>query len=246
MTVSTDNSSFSFAPLLLLFAPYAGITYFLRTREVFPAGLAAMAAIIGLCLFLYVVRNWQEIVAGFLGALLLMAILAGCAMIPVVGWIADVILILFAFGSVLSSIGSLLPYAVKAALIWAVFLISLLPPVFHPIVCPVVILLLSVGLGSSLGKKPSPTDEFLLIMASWPLLAMAVASLGKLLQSGIGMRSAQFQQNLSAHTRAGVQVDGYTRTITKIVPTVTTTVNPAAAALGSAAGKKAKDDEDEQ
>jgi hypothetical protein len=244
MTEQAAGSNFTFAPLLTLFIPYAGIAYFLKAREVWPAGLIAMGAITGLCLFLYVARNWQEIVAGFLGALLLMALLAGCAMIPVVGWIADVLLILFAFGSVLSSIGALMPYAIKAALIWAVFLISLLPVVFHPIVSPAIIFLLSVGLGLVLAKKQSPTDEFILMMASAPLLAMAIASLGKLLQSGIGMRSAQFQQNVSAHTRAGVQVGSYTRTITKIVPTVTTTVNPAAAAIGAASGQKVKADED--
>jgi hypothetical protein len=140
MTQQTESSSFTFAPLLMLFLPYAGIAYFLHAREVWPAGLIAMGAITGLCLLLYVARNWQEIVAGFLGALLLMVILAGCAMIPVVGWIADVLLILFAFGSVLSSISALVPYAIKAALIWAVFLISLLPVVFHPIISPAVLI----------------------------------------------------------------------------------------------------------
>jgi hypothetical protein len=243
MTQQTDNAGFTFAPLLLLFVPYAGIVYFLQAREVWLAGIIAMGVITGLCLLLYVARNWQEIVAGFLGALLLMAILAGCAIIPVVGWIADVLLILFAFGSVLSSIGALLPYAIKAALIWAVFLISLLPMVFHPIISPAVIFLLSVGLGSALAKKQRPTDEFILMMASTPLLAMAIASLGKLLQSGIGMRTAQFQQNVSAHSRAGVQVGGYTRMITKTVPTITTTVNPVAAAIGTAVGEKKPEDD---
>lgn len=244
MTKHAENSRFTFAPLLMLFLPYAGIAYFLHAREVWPAGLVAMGLITGVSLLLYVARNWQEIVAGMLGALLLMAILAGCAMIPVVGWIADVLLILFAFASVLSSIGALIPYAIKAVLIWTVFLVSLLPAVFHPIVSPAVIFLLSVGLGSALAKKQRPADEFILILASTPLLAMAIASLGKLLQSGIAMRSTQVQQNVSAHSRGSVNVGAYSRMVTKTVPTMTTMVNPAAAAIGSAAGPAKEDDRD--
>ena len=208
------------------------------------AGLLAMAAITALCLLLYVFRNWQQLVAGLVSSLLLIVILTVCAMIPVVGWIADVLLLLYAFSSVLSSIGALMPYAIKGALIWAVFVISLLPVIFHPIISPVVILLLTVGLGTALSKKQSPTDEFILLIASGPLLALAIASLGRLLQSGLAMRSTQFQQNVSAHTRAGVNIDSYTRTITKVVPVMTTTLNPVAAALGSAAGSTVESDEE--
>lgn len=244
MSDHSASSRFTFAPLTMLFLPYAGIVYFLHARQVLQAGFIAMALITGLSLILYVARNWQDIVAGFLGALLLMAILAGCAMIPVVGWIADVLLILFAFGSVLSAIGVLMPYAIKAALIWAVFLISLLPAVFHPIFSPAVIFLLSIVLGSVLAQKPRPTDEFILMMASTPLLVMAIASLGKLLQNGIVMRNVQYRQNVAAHTRAGVNVSSYTRLLSKTVPTVTTSVNPVAVAIGSAADDGVKQNKD--
>lgn len=201
----------------------------------------AVGAVTGICLLVYVARNWEELVAGILGSLLLIGILTICTFIPVVGWIADVLILLFAFGSVLSSISALMPYAIKAALIWAAFLVSLLPAVFHPVVSPAVVFLLSLGLGAALAKRQNAFDEFVFMMASVPLLAMAIISLGKLLQSGIAMRSTRFQQNVSAHTRAGVQVGSYTRTITKVEPAVVRAVNPTAAALGSAAGRQSKE-----
>lgn len=77
------------------------------------------------------------------------------------------------------------------------------------------------------------------------MLALAVASLGRLFQSGIVMRSAQYQQNVSGYTtRAGVQVGDYTRTVTKTIRVSTTSVNPVAVAVGSNAGQSAKDDKD--
>lgn len=155
--------------------------------------------------------------AGILGSLLLIAILAGCAMIPVVGWLAGVLIFLFALGSVLASIGALIPHALKATAIWGLFLVSLMPEVFHPVASPLFMLIVS----------------------------LAVASLGRLFHSGIVMRSAQYQQNVSGYTtRAGVQVGDYTRTVTKKIPVSTTSVNPVAVALGSNAGQATKDSKD--
>ncbi len=243
MAQDSKNPAFSFAPLLMLFLPHAGIAYFCQKHEVWQAGLVAAAVVTGLCMLMFLIRNWAELLAGFFGALLIIGILTLCTMIPVVGWIADVLILLFAFGSVIASIGALMPYALKAVAIWAVFLVSLLPAVFHPVASPVAVLLMSLVMGAALAKKESPFDDFLLLMSSIPLLAMAIASLGKLLQSGVTMRSARFKQNVSGYTtRAGVQVADYTRTITKAVPVGTASVNPAAAAIGSTAGQKAKDD----
>jgi hypothetical protein len=230
----------------MLFLPCAAISYFCENDEVWPSGVLAAAAVIGLSLVLFVARNWAELLAGVLGSLMLIAILAGCAMIPVVGWIADVLIFVFALASVLSSIGALMPYALKGVAIWAVFLVSLCPAVFHPVASPLFVFVVCLGLGSSLAKKAKPFDEFILLMASIPLLGMAILSLGRLFQSGIVMRNAQFQQNVSGYTtRAGVQVGDYTRTITKTIPVGTTTVNPGAAAIGSTAGQLAKNDADE-
>jgi hypothetical protein len=183
-----------------------------------------------------------ELVAGILGSLLLIAILAGCAMIPVVGWLAGVLIFLFALGSVLASIGALIPHALKATAIWGLFLVSLLPEVFHPVASPLFMLIVSLAMGTALGKNASPLDEFLLLMSSIPLLALAVASLGRLFHSGIVMRSAPYQQNVSGYTtRAGVQVGDYTRTVTKTIPVSTTSVNPVAVALGSNAAQATRD-----
>jgi hypothetical protein len=245
MSRNLEDSRFSFAPFAMLFLPCAGISYFCDRHEVWPSGLMAVGAITGFCLLLYVARNLAELVAGILGSLLLVAILAGCAMIPFVGWIADALIFLFALGSVLASIGALIPHALKAAAIWGLFLVSLMPEVFHPVASPVFMLLVSLAMGAALGKKASPLDEFLLLMSSIPLLALAVASLGRLFQSGIVMRSAQYQQNVSGYTtRAGVQVGDYTRTVTKTIPVTTTSVNPVAVAVGSNAGQSAKDEKD--
>jgi len=246
MSRSSPENAFSFSPLVMLFFPYAAIAYFYGSDEVMPAGIIAVGTITGLSLLLFVIRNWEELVAGMLGSLLLIAILAGCAFIPFVGWIADLLILLFALGSIWASIEALAPYAIKAAMIWAVFVVSLLPALYHPVASTVVVFLVCVGLGAALAKKARPFDEFILLMSSLPLLALAIASLGRLLQSGLVMRSAQFRQNVSGYTtRAGVQVGDYTRTITKTVPVSTTSINPAAAAIGSAAGQPTKDRSDD-
>jgi hypothetical protein len=243
MSRQSEVKGFAVAPLFMLFLPHAAISYFCAKSDLWPAGGAAAIVITGLCLVFFVARNWADLLAGVLGSFLLIALLAACAMIPVVGWIADVLIVLYALGSVFASIGALLPYALKGAAIWTVFLVSLLPAVFHPVASPLVIFLLCLGLGSALGKKASPFDEFILLMSSIPLFAMAVASLGKLFQSGIVMRNAQFQQNVSGYTtRAGVQVGDYTRTVTKVTPTLTTSVNPGAVAIGSSAGRTPRDE----
>jgi hypothetical protein len=245
MSQKQQENRFSFIPFFMLFVPCGAISYFCEKHEVWPAALTVVGAVTGVCIILFVVRNWAELLAGIFGSLLFIAILAGCAMIPFVGWIADILIFLFALGSVLTSIGALLPYGLKAAVIWGIFLVALMPEVFHPIASPSVLFLFSLGLGSALGKKASPFDEFILLMSSIPLLAMAIASLGKLFQSGIVMRNAQFRQHVSGYTtRAGVQVGDYTRTITKTVPVSTTSVNPGAVAIGSTAGQPAKEGRD--
>lgn len=243
MNPQADNQRFSFAPLTMLFLPHVGIAYFCDRHDVWTAGMIAVGMITGLCVLLFIVRNFADLVAGILGSLLLLAILSACAMIPVVGWIADVLILLYALGSVLSSIGTLMPYAVKALAIWAVFLVSLLPAIFHPVISPAVVCLVALGLGSAVAKKSRPFDEFVLLMASIPLLSMAIVSLGKLFQSGIAMRNVQVRQNVSGYTtQAGAQVDAYTRVVTKTIPQVTTSINPGAVAAGSAAGQGAKDE----
>lgn len=182
---------------------------------------------------------------GMASAFVILAILAGCALIPLVGWIADILIILYALGSVWASIGALTPHAVKALAIWGVFFMTLLPPIFHPVGSPVFILIFSIWLGAMLAKQRRPFDAFIFMMSSIPLLAMAIASLGKLFQTQIGMRNAQFQQGVSGYTtRAGVQVGDYTRTITKSVPVLSTSVDAGAAAIGAAAGQKSKDERD--
>lgn len=243
MSVSTAGKSFTFAPVFMLFVPCAAISYFCEAGEIWPAAMLAIAAVTCLGLLIFVVRHFEELLAGFLGALLLVALLGLCALIPVVGWIADVLIILFALSSILASISSLFPYALKAAVLWAVFLVAMAPAIHHPVISPLMVFIVSLGMGAALGKRVSPFDEFILMIASIPLLAAAVVSLGRLFQSGFVLRSVRMDQNVSGYTtRAGVQVGDYTRTITKTIPVATTSVNPAAAAVGSAAGRATKDD----
>lgn len=245
MPSPSKEHAFSFAPFFMLFLPCAAISYFCDGAAVWETGVLAVAGITALCLVLFVARNWADLVAGMLGSLLLIALLSACALIPVVGWIADVLIILYALGSIFAAIGALTPFALQAAALWAVFLVALLPAVFHPIASPVVILLVALGLGASLGKKERPFDAFILLVASIPLLALAIASLGRLLQSGVVIRNAQFRQHVSGYTtRAGVEVGDYTRTITKQIAVGTTSVNPGAAAIGASAGRGAQDDRD--
>ena len=243
MRQQSEQAGFSFAPFIMLFLPYAAIAYFCEKNQLLPSGVIAVGGITALSVVLFVTRNWAELVAGMLATLLIIAVLSICALIPFVGWIASVLLILYALTSILATICTLTPFALKAAAIWAAFLVSLLPDLFHPIVSPAFVLLLSLGLGAAAGKKESPLDEFILLMSSIPLLILAVISLGRLFQSGIVMRNTQVQQNVSGYTtRAGVQVGDYTRTITKVVPVGINTLNPGAAAVGSAAGQMTKDD----
>lgn len=240
-----QQKTFSFAPLVMLFLPYAALMYFCKGSDVLLGGMIGAGAITGICLLTFVARNWRELLAGLLSSVMIIAILSVCALIPVVGWIADVLIVLYAFVSIWASIGALTPYALKAVAIWSVFIISLLPPVFDPVFSPLVVFAFSLALGAALAKKGRPLDEFLLIMTSIPLLAMAIASLGKLLQSGLVLRNAQFQQNVSGYTtRAGVQVDSYTRMITKTVPVTVTSFNPGAAVVGAVAGQQAQADKD--
>lgn len=242
MSQYSEKLRFSFIPLLMLFLPCCAISVFMERQDVWPAALIAVGMVTVTCVLLFIARNWEDLLAGVLASLLLIGILMGCALIPFVGWIADVLIFLFALTSIFASIAALIPYALKGMIIWAVFLIALCPAVFHPVASPAVIFVLCIGLGSALARKARPFDEFILLMSSIPLLAVAIASLGKLLQSGIVMRNAQFQQNVSGYTtRAGVQVGDYTRTITKAIPVLSTSVNPAAAAIGAATGSAASD-----
>lgn len=237
------SQRFSFAPLILLFLPYAAIAYFCDQNQVFPTGLIAVGVTTALCVILYVTRNWAELLAGVLATLLIFAVLTACALIPVVGWIASILLFLYSLASILAAINALIPYAMKAVAIWAFFLISLLPALFHPIVSPIVVLVVCLGLGSAMGAKASPFDEFVLLISSIPLLLLAIASLGRLFQSSVILRSGQFQQNVSGYTtRTGIQVGDYSRTITKVVPVTVHSVNPIATAVGSTAGNPLKDE----
>jgi len=242
MKRQADDQGFSFAPLIALFLPNAAIALLCDRHDVWPAGIAAVAAVTVLGVLMFVARNWADLVAGMVASLLIFAVLALCALIPFVGWIASVLIVLYALVSILASINALLPYALKAAAMWAVFLVSLAPPVFHPIASPAVVFLVALGMGAAVAKKASPVDDFLLLLSSIPLLVLAIASLGRLLQSGFIVRNAQFQQNVSGYTtRGGVQVGDYTRMITKPVVVPTTSVNPGAAAIGATAGQTARD-----
>lgn len=245
MLQESTQQRFSYVPFLMLFLPSAVVSFFSRADEAWQSGLIAAVVVTAICLLLYIVRNWSDLIAGMLGAFVILAILAGCALIPVVGWIADILIILYALGSVWASIRALTPHAVKALAIWGVFLVTLLPPIFHPVGSPVFILIFSIWLGVMLAKQRRPFDEFIFMMSSIPLLAMAIASLGKMFQTQIVMRNAQFQQGVSGYTtRAGVQVGDYTRTITKTIPVLSTSVDASAAAIGAAAGQKTNDDRD--
>lgn len=245
MNSRSKTQRFSSIPLLCLFLPSVAIAFFCHKSDVWLVSAMAAAGITVACLLTFIARNWQDLLTGIVGSLLFIAMLMACACIPVVGWIADVFILLFALASIVASISALTPYALKGVAIWAVFLAAMSPPIFHPIISPALIFLLSLGLGSALAKKSSPADEFILLISSIPLLALAIASLGKLLQSGLVIRNAQFRQNVSGYTtRSGVQVADYTRTITKAVPVVQTSVNPVAAAIGGASGQTTPDKAD--
>lgn len=242
MTHRSDAPGFTFGPLLALFLPSVAISTYCDPGDVLPASAFAVGAITALSVLLYVARNWEQLVAGILGSLFIIIVLTLCTLIPFVGWIAGILIFVYAFASILGSINVLFPYALKAAALWALFLISMMPALFHPVGSPAVMLFIALGMGSALAKKDSPGDEFILMLASIPLLALAIASLGRLLQSGFIVRPTQLQQNVSGYTtRSGVQVGDYTRTVTRPVVISTTSVNPGAAALGAAAGQGARE-----
>jgi hypothetical protein len=229
---------------LLLLLPYALLCYCADQQDIPQLALATMVATSALCLLLHLYRNRSAILQGIIGSIVLIAILLGCALIPVVGWIADVLIVLYALSSVLAALSVLLPLALRAGVTWAVFFITLLPEIHHPVASPLAYLIFCVYSARSLSSRVDPYGELILGFASIPLLMMVIASLGKMFNSQLGTSNIRIRQNVSGYTtRAGVNVADYTRTITKEVTTVTTALNPNAALTGSAAVHAANNDE---
>lgn len=80
--------------LILLIFPYAMLNFFVAEGEKL---LSSILTVLGgslICLVLHIYRNRSAILEGIGGSLMLIAIVSLCSLIPVVGWIADVLIIL--------------------------------------------------------------------------------------------------------------------------------------------------------
>lgn len=220
---------------LLLVLPYAALYYLVDRRDILPFATATAFLVSFLCLSVHVYRNRKAILEGIIASIVLLAILSACALIPVVGWIADAVIILYALSSVFTAVGLLMPLALRAAVFWAAFFLALLPEFHHPVLSPLAYLAVCAWTANSLARKADPYGDFILGFASIPLLGMVIVSLGKMFRSDIGMRSIRMSQNVSGYTtRAGVQVGDYTRTVTRQVVASTTSLNPGVTVTHSA------------
>ncbi|WP_426057025.1 hypothetical protein [Janthinobacterium sp. PSPC2-1] len=242
MTVLKEGGGFRFSILMLLLIPYILLYCAAGKEDRLPLAAVTAAATCLLSLVAHLYRNRIAILEGIAGSLLLIGILMLCAFIPVVGWIADVLLILYALASVLAALQVLLPIAFKGALILVVFIAALAPEIHHPLFSPLAYGLFCLFLTAWLSRKSDPFSELLLLFASLPLLAIVIASLGKMFRSGFSVtRNVKVGQHVSGYTtQAGVNVADYTRMVTKSVTTATTSVNATAVAVNTAAGKAAE------
>jgi hypothetical protein len=241
MTVLKKEGGFRLSILMLLVFPYALLYYAAGKEDRLPLAAMTAAATCLLSLVAHLYRNRIAILEGIAGSLLLIGILMLCAFIPVVGWIADVLLILYALTSVLAALQVLLPIAFKAALILVVFIAALAPEIHHPLYSPLAYGVFCLFLTAWLSRKSDPFSELLLLFASLPLLAIVIASLGRMLKSGFSVNNVKVGQHVSGYTtQAGVNVADYTRMVTKSVTTATTSVNATAVAVNAAAGKAAE------
>lgn len=243
MTAQTPRPSFKVGLFLLLLLPY-GLLHLLDSAGEMPAAIAAMAlAIVSLCTLIHFVRHRRVILEGMLASLVLVGLCMACAMIPVIGWIFDAFLLLYAMANVLEAVGALMPLAMKALLMWAFFALTLLPAFHHPIYSPIAYVIFCLAVTSVFSKKNEPYGALVLLMASIPLLGMIIISLGKMFQSNVTMGRGGIKQHVAGYARSnGVQVGSYTRTVTGNVTTVTTSVN-AAPALTTLAATHAQQDE---
>lgn len=246
MPAHKKNSRFRFSLLMLLVFPYALLVYFGNKQDMLPmAGLAAVSICL-ICLVLHVYRNRIAILEGIVASLLLIGLLMLCAFIPFVGWIADVLLVLYAISSIWIAFKVLLPIAFKAVMILIVFIVALVPEIHHPLFSPLAYGVFCIFLTQWLSGKEDPYGELLLLFASLPLLAMVIASLGKMFKSGFSVNKVKVGQQVSGYTtQAGVNVADYTRMVTKSVTTATISVNSTAVAANVAAGKSAEHTQDE-
>lgn len=223
------------AIFLLLILPYALLCYGVDQQDVPQFAMASAVLVSFICLCTHLYRNRRAVLEGMVASIVLIAILSGCALIPVVGWVADGLIILYALSSVFMALSLLMPLAIRAAALWAAFFLALLPAFHHPLLSPLAYLVVCVWTARSLSRKADPFGDLILGFASIPLLGLVIVSLGRMFRSDVGMSSIRVSQNVSGYTtRAGVQVADYTRTITKQVVTSTTSLNPGVTAAHSA------------
>lgn len=239
-----NHPSFKFGLLFLLSFPYAVVRFFSDKREMVLPILASALIITIIATSLYFYKNRREILSGVVAAAISIVIFSILAMIPAVGWIFDILLLISIMASIIESIKTLAPLAAKSAMIWAVYVITLLP-VFHNSTFNILgYLFFCIVLTAALSKKSSPYEELILVIASIPLLAIVIASLGKMFQSSIKMTSVKVPQSVSGYTtEAGVKVSAYTRNITKSLPETVIKINPSSAIVNRSSSSLVKREE---
>lgn len=245
MNMKKSRPEFKLGMFVFLMLPYLALNFFVERRDMEVIVVTALVITVA-CMVLYICRNRQAIVEGIVASLLLFALLSACAFIPVIGWIFDVLVLLYALSSALSALQVLMPLVVRVALMWAVFVATLLPTIHHPVFSPLAYGVFCLFVTSALSKKADPYGELLILITSVPLLMIIIASLGRMFRSTVGTARVGVSQNVSGYTtQTGVQVNAYTRTVAKGVTTVTTSVNTNAVIANTAAANSVKADDTE-
>lgn len=221
--------------------------FFVKDWEVlFSVLILSLASLIYFVYFFFKTGQAGQILTGIIITFLIMGL---CAAVPIVGWIALILFILYNISKSFENIKNLLPNAINALVIY--FILFSVEMDFFDAELAMALYMVSVGIFAYGIEKNKFSSEvvylrYSILFLSIPLIILSVLSIFSALRNlfNINLLTQKIQvqtpQQVGGYTRVnGVEVSAYTRNVTQTVAQTSTSITAGSGAMTSSLVKDA-------